>query len=308
MRRLLLAAAVGFLALTAPAAAVTPPPPFVHFDLGPGVSTKVTTYAYGTDQRMEVVRQGQVVAQSAGTSGGRGTVIVPSLTAGDVANVYVKGALRMSATYDGNPAIEGACIGRSSFTFTRGSRDHEWRAGVLTPLDYPWDDRVPFGSAERTDGGLTIPATLSRPLALGDYAYAATRARSLQGGGTTLSSRIVVVDRCPVIKAVAKPKLGDAARKLRGLRRSTLARAKRIKLPMTFSEPGTYRVRIVASGGRTLADGSRTRTKAGKVNVTLTVKRRAALKRAKRVTLRATFTPIRAGVRAQRANASVRLR
>ena len=85
MRRLLLAAACSFLALTAPAAATTialPPPPYVHFDLGPGVGTKATTYAYGADQRMEVVRQGQVVAQSTGTSGGRGTVMTPGLLAG----------------------------------------------------------------------------------------------------------------------------------------------------------------------------------------------------------------------------------
>ena len=142
MRRLLLASAAAFLALTAPAAATTialPPPAHVHFDLGPGVGSKVTTYAYGADQRMEVVRQGQVVAQSTGTSGGRGRVMTPGLVAGDVANVYVGGTLRLSATFDGTPTLDGACTGRSSFTFTRGGLGHQWRAGLLTPLDYPRD-------------------------------------------------------------------------------------------------------------------------------------------------------------------------
>ena len=68
---------------------------------------------------------------------------------------------------------------------------------------------------------------------------------------------------------------------------------------MRFTEPGTIRLRITAPGGRTVADGKRTRTVAGKANVTLKVTRRAALRRAKRVTLVATFTPSRAGAKAQ---------
>ena len=248
MRRLLLMAVVSCLALTAPAAATTiavPPPQRVHFDLGPGVGSKVTTYAYGADQRMEVVRQGQVVAQSTGTSGGRGTVMTPGLVAGDVANVYVSGTLRFSATFDGTPTIDGACVGRSSFTFTRGTPGSQWRAGVMTPLDYPRDGSVPFG-AERTDGPLTIPVALTRPLALGDYAYAATGVQ-LQSGTFVLSSRIIVVDACPAPPAItpaAKPALRDAARKLRALRRT----AKRLTLPMRFTEPGTIRLRLTAAG------------------------------------------------------------
>lgn len=307
MRRLLLMAVVSCLALTAPAAATTiavPPPQRVHFDLGPGVGSKVTTYAYGADQRMEVVRQGQVVAQSTGTSGGRGTVMTPGLVAGDVANVYVSGTLRFSATFDGTPTIDGACVGRSSFTFTRGTPGSQWRAGVMTPLDYPRDGSVPFG-AERTDGPLTIPVALTRPLALGDYAYAATGVQ-LQSGTFVLSSRIIVVDACPAPPAItpaAKPALRDAARKLRALRRT----AKRLTLPMRFTEPGTIRLRLTTAGGRTVADGKRTRTVAGKANVTLKVTRRAALRRAKRVTLIATFDPTRLGAKTQRATTRVRL-
>ena len=170
---------------------------------------------------------------------------------------------------------------------------------------------MPIGFDERTDGPLTIPVTVPRPLALGDYAYAATRDFVLPEGPELVTSRIIVVDRCPAKPAAspaAKPKLGDAARKLRTVRRSTLARATRLKLPMTFSEPGTYRVRIMARGGRTVAEGSRTRAVAGKASVTLTVKRRSALRRATRVTLSATFTPARAGAKAVRASTSLRLR
>ena len=159
---------------------------------------------------------------------------LPSLVIGDVANLYVGETLRFSATYDGTPAIEGACGGRSSFTFTRGRLGQRWRAGVLTPLDYPRDPWIPIGFDERTDGPLTIPVTLPRPLALGDYAYAATRDFVLPVGPEVVSSRIIVVDRCPATPTaspVAKPRLGDAARKLRALRRGTLARATRLKLP-----------------------------------------------------------------------------
>jgi hypothetical protein len=305
MRRHILAAAFACLGLTVPATAETPPPPYLHFDVGPGVGAKVTTYGYGADQRMEVVRQGQVVAQSTGTRGGRGTVMTPGLAAGDVASVYVNGTRRFSATFDGTPTLDGACVGRSSFTFTRAGLGHEWRAGVLTPADYPRDGSVPFG-AERTDGPLTLAVALPRPLALGDYAYAATRARS-QDGVTVLSSRIIVVDHCPAppaVKPVARPALGDAARKLRTLRRT----ANRLTLPMTFTEPGTIRLRLTTPGGRTVADGKRARTVAGRANVTLEVTRRAALRRAKRVTLHATFTPARSGVQARRASTTLRLR
>ena len=310
MRRVLLAAVVGFLALTAPATATSTVPPAVHFDQGPGVLAKVTSFTTSGNHRLDVVRQGQVVGQAAWT-GTRGTVALPSLVIGDVANLYVGETLRFSATYDGTPAIEGACGGRSSFTFTRGRLGQRWRAGVLTPLDYPRDPWIPIGFDERTDGPLTIPVTLPRPLALGDYAYAATRDFVLPVGPEVVSSRIIVVDRCPATPTaspVAKPRLGDAARKLRALRRGTLARATRLKLPMTFSEPGAYRVRIMARGGRTVAEGSRARTVAGKANVTLTVKRRSALRRATRVTLRATFTPARDGAKARHASTSLRLR
>jgi hypothetical protein len=306
MRRVLLAAVVGLLALPAPASATTPASAVVRFELGPGVAARVGIWFKIPGSRIELVRAGRVVA--AGEPDQRYNLYVRDLVAGDVANIYLGGQLFSSATYDGTPTMEGACAGRSSFTFTRAGLGQEWRAGLMRDVDYPSDGVVPLGSLERTDGPLTIPVTLPRPLRLGDYAYAATRTRNAAPTPTVLSSRIISVDQCPVIKPAAKPKLGDAARKLRKIRRGTLARAKRIKLPMTYSEPGTYRVRIVAGGGRTLADGSRTRTRAGKANVTLTVKRRAALKRAKRVTLRATFTPTRDGVKAPRSTTTVRLR
>ena len=138
MRRVLLAAVVGFLGLTAPATATSTLPPAVHFDQGPGVLAKVTSFTTSGDYRMDIVRQGQVIGQAAWT-GTRGTRGVPSLVIGDVANLYVGETLRFSATYDGTPTIEGACGGRSSFTFTRGRLGQRWRAGVLTPLDYPQD-------------------------------------------------------------------------------------------------------------------------------------------------------------------------
>ena len=66
MRRVLLAAVVGFPALTAPATATSTVPPAVHFDQGPGVLAKVTSFTTSGNHRLDVVRQGQVVGQAAG--------------------------------------------------------------------------------------------------------------------------------------------------------------------------------------------------------------------------------------------------
>src|SRR5690349_13485214 len=121
MHRVLLAAIAGLLMLTTPAAASSTLPPAVHFEQGPGILAKVTVIiGEGSgNHRIEVLRQGQVIGQRPLTGGG-GTVVVPNLVSGDVANLYAGETLRYSAAYDGTPTIEGACSGRSSFTFSRG--------------------------------------------------------------------------------------------------------------------------------------------------------------------------------------------
>jgi hypothetical protein len=281
------------LLLPATAGASSTVPPVVHFDQGPGVSAALAVYTGGGDYRVELVRGGQVLGQAAWSGERGGRVSVPRLIAGDVARLYAGGALRHVATYDGTPVIEDACAGRSAFSFTRPSLRHEWAAGVLTPRDLPLDGARLLGRDERTDGPLTIPVSLPRPLEVGDSTFAVTRAYVLPEGPEVMTSRTVVVDRCPLSTPVATPRLRDAAAKLR---RAPLGRRKQIKLPMTFSEPGTYRVRLVARGGRTLAEGTRTRAGAGRALVTVTVRRRATFARVTRVTLRAVFTPARGDV------------
>ena len=70
---------------------------------------------------MELVR-GMVIARSAernGIGAAGGHVKIPSIVAGDVVRAYGNGARIATTTYDGRPAIGGACDGRSSFTVTR---------------------------------------------------------------------------------------------------------------------------------------------------------------------------------------------
>ena len=237
---------------------------------------------------------------------------LPSLLAGDVINVYTGDKLSFTVTYDGAPKISDACAGRLWFTMTLGALDQKWGAAATGLIDdNPPTFAVGAARPERTDGPLTIPIALEQPLELGGVAWAATSTK-VPPGVDVYSQTAVRIGECPTPPAppappapVAVPDLADAARELR---HSMLARAKRIKLPMTFSEAGSYRVRILAPGGRTLAEGTLTRSEAGAADVTLTVKRRAALRGATRVTLRAAFTPARTGVKATSASTTVRLR
>jgi hypothetical protein len=238
--------------------------------------------------------------------------VMPSLLAGDEIKVYLRGKLSFTAQYDGSPKISDACAGRLWFTMTRGGLDQHWGAAATGLIDdNPPTHATGQARAERTDGPLTLPIALEQPLELGGVAWAATAVIS-PTGVRVYSQTAVRVGECPAPPAppapVARPDLAGAAGALGDLRRSALARAKQIKLPMTFSEAGSYRVRILAPGGRTLADGTLARSEAGEAEVTLTVKRRAVLERAKRVTLVASFTPAREGVKAQRASTSLRLR
>jgi hypothetical protein len=87
--------------------------------------------------------------------------------------------------------------------------------------------------------------------------------------------------------------------------RAALAKAKlraKLNLPVTLPEAGHIELRLTRKG-HTLARGLRNGS--GTVRVTLKLKQR--LKREMKVTLRATFTPSRAGAEPQRASVQVTL-
>jgi hypothetical protein len=87
--------------------------------------------------------------------------------------------------------------------------------------------------------------------------------------------------------------------------RAALAKAKlraKLTLPITLPEAGRIDLRLVLKG-HTIAHGARTAAGATKV----TVKLKQRLKRGAKVTLRATFTPSRAGAKPQRASVKVTL-
>jgi hypothetical protein len=310
MKRLIIALVLASLATAAPASADSVLPRFAIFSVEPTRGAQVVLYTptLATGTRLEIVRQGAVVASASET--GRSTfatarVRLPELRAGDVARLYADDVLVFSVDYDGSPVIgPDACIGRSAFTVTHSGEVAD--AGLLTispdyPHDIGWAWGVELGQRSGTN---PVSVRLARPLAAGDVAYA--RTHQYRQGFDVYLRRAVAVGACPPTDAqvatATRTALTRAAKRLRTLR---LTRAKRFKLPVTFSEPGTFRLRVVAAGGRTLATGTRTRAVAGSANVTLKVRRRP---RTKRVTLHATFTPARTGAKAQRARTALRLR
>jgi hypothetical protein len=276
---------------------------------------------------LDLVRGGTAIAASPEHAGGFASLDVANLAPGDVARFYDGSAVRGSASYDGLPAIAAdACAGRSTFSATR-SADHEvYDAGAFTPgAGYGTSNRAIFGS------GNPFTVTLTRPLAAGDVAFVATQ--GLQSGGDVGvgSERDVKVAACPpttgpvapTITAVTptdaevlaklKAALATAARRLKAQKTAKLARRKSLALPFAFSEPGTVKFTITAPGTKkkakavTVGSGAKTAAVTGTavVTVKLTAVGRKLLKRARKVTLtlKATFTPKRAGAKAQTASA-----
>jgi hypothetical protein len=248
--------------------------------------------------KLELVRGGAVIASS-----DDGAVFVDALQTGDVARAYNDdGTPAGNVTYDGTPAISDACVGGSSFTATRGASAMIQYAGAFTgsalePLTATWDT------------GQTARVTLSGPLSADDIvfvsvgrddvepAYSSTRMEPAKDCSGQAGATPTPPPHTP--GSIAPGKLSLAST------RAALAKARsrtRLTLPVTLPEAGRIDLRLTRKG-HTLAQG--TRHGVGTVKVTLQLKQR--LKHGAKVTLRATFTPSRAGARPQRASVTVTL-
>ncbi|WP_028063030.1 hypothetical protein [Solirubrobacter soli] len=251
--------------------------------------------------RLDLVRGGTVIASSED-----GAVFVDELKAGDVARAYNDdGTPAGSVTYDGTPAISNACVGGTTFTATRGAAAVFQYAGAFTgsalePLTGTWD------------GGQTAQVTLSGPLSVDDIVFVSVGRDDVDPAYS--STRMQPAETCTPHQPGAtptptpgpgSPQPGDkpAGKLSLAAARAALARIKlTAKVPVTLPEPGRIDLRLVLKS-RTIAHGARTAS--GATKVTLKLKHR--LKRGTKVTLRATFTPSRAGAEPQRASVKVTL-
>ena len=150
------------IALTTAAALTAAGAPAARADISflvmPGFASAETD---GGGTKLELIRGGAVIAAS-----DEGALVVDELKPGDVARAYNEdGTPAGSATYDGTPAIAGACVGSASFTASHGAATLQF-AGAFTssafePLVGTWDEAQP------------ARVTLTRALEDGDIAFAA---------------------------------------------------------------------------------------------------------------------------------------
>jgi hypothetical protein len=324
----LAAALVASAALAAPALAT-------HDYIGVRIGTTgeatvgaASTDISGNDPHVEISRGGALLARSTGPGFGGlfGAANVPSLLAGDVISLHRNGAAFASVTFDGLPTVNAdACAGRTAFTGARNAAASVDYAGFYTPGGGGYGSR---GSVHWNQGN-PFTVTLPRPLIAGQVVYVATNLVAGAGADTMELDveRNTTVAACPSpppppvpptvvptdgqVFAAIKAALGKTAAKLRKLDTAALAKRKRLTLPFRFAEAGTVRLQLKR---KTTAVGTGTKTlKApGSANVTvkLTKAGRSLLKRAKsiKLTLKATFTPARAGAKPQAASMSVTLK
>ncbi len=271
-----------------------------------------------------IARSGTVSAQW----GPYGSVEVPQLVVGDVVRLIADGASVTSATYDGLPTIADACAGRSSFTGARTANVNVFDAGI----DRAGGSWYAQGTRGTWDSANPFTVTLPRALVLGDLAYVVT---TTDPGPYSISStrRVRVGTACPPAPPTppAPPSptaptdaqvLAALTTGIRGTRSglgklttATLAKRKAVALPFAFSEAGTVKLRLTAKKGKktvTLGTGSRKATTAGKANVSVKLSKpgRKLLRTSRKlkVTLTGTFTPARAGAKAQKASVSATLK
>src|SRR4051812_22365954 len=150
------------LAIALATAAVLTAAPAAYGDIGfismPGYAG-VELDGDGDGAKLELVRAGAVIASS-----DEGVIAVDDLQAGDVARAYnPDGSAAGSATYDGSPAIAGACIGSTSYTVGHGAATVQFAGAfagnALEPLTGTWD------------AGQPARVTLTGPLSDGDTVF-----------------------------------------------------------------------------------------------------------------------------------------
>jgi hypothetical protein len=302
---------------------------FIPFRGATSIGASSDTFG-GTDPHIEIVRGGTVIARSTGFFGNFGSLEVASLNPGDTINLLRSGAVVGSTTFDGTPTINAdACAGRSSFTGTRNALARVTEAGAFTLGRDPYFGGDDTRAIWSQDNPFTV--TLDRPLGVGQVAFVGTRFTS--GSVTVFSDRQVAVAACPPppppppppptskvptdaqVLAAVKAALSQTGAKLRKLDTRTLAKRKSIALPFAFPEAGTAKLQLTTKVKRKstiVGTGSKAMGTAGTANVTvkLTKAGRLLLKRARsiKLTLKATFTPARAGAKPQSASTSVTLK
>jgi hypothetical protein len=303
----------------------------IHQDATANISALADATAPVT-HHMDVVRGGAVIASSPSSGSSYATLDLANLLPGDIARFYDGSAVRAIASYDGLPAISAdACAGRQAFTATRSADHVVYRAGAYTPSSgYGVDNRAIFTS------GNPFTVTLTRPLAAGDIAYAVTQGLQSSGNVGVEFQRYVNVGACPPVLAPSgavpvsskaptdaevlaklKSSLAAMASRLKAQKTTRLARRKSVALPFAFSEPGTLRLVLRASAGKsvkvvTVGTGAKTATAAGNATVILklTSAGRKLFRRARKLalTLKGTFQPSRAAAKAQTATARIALK
>jgi hypothetical protein len=266
--------------------------------------------------RLEVLRGGVPIARS-DTRGGPGPMhdLQLRILPGDVATVFVDGVATASATYDGTPAVLGkVCAGSTSWQATRNPGASVLAVGIdsFNPNPYIRGLRVAWTLDP-------FVFTTRRPLVAGQMVHFTTRLDTPGGGLISQAHAFVVACTPPAVApsdaqvlASVKLALATTGKQLRSLKLRKLARKKQVSLAFGYPEAGTTRLELttkVKKKTKVLGKGSRKRPKAGKANVTvkLTASARKLLKRSKhlKVTLKATFTPSRAGAKTQRASVTV---
>ena len=264
----------------------------------------------GESTRLEVVRGGAVIATS-----DEGTVVVDELKPGDVARAYNEdGTPAGSATYDGTPAIAGACIGSASFTATHGAATLQY-SGAFSSSAFE-----PLTGA--SDAAEPARVTLTRPLVDGDMAFALAGRDDVDPPVSSMRMEPAVAcsaDGTPAPGPGGNPPPPDqpgvtpktttlrAALRTSGAALAKARLRRRITVAIVLPERGRIVLRVRAKG-RLLARGRATADGAAKVTLKATAAGRTRLKHGAKVTLTATFTPSRAGAKPQRASVKVTLR
>ncbi|MDA0160819.1 hypothetical protein OM076_11135 [Solirubrobacter ginsenosidimutans] len=277
---------------------------------------------------LDLVRNGAVVATSP-TTGYYASLDVPTLLAGDVARFYDGNAVSATAAYDGQPTIgSDACAPHVSFTATRSDTHSVYNAGAFPANDYTAVNR----SINTTGNPFTV--TLQSPLAVGDVAFVVTQGLQSNGKVGVEFVRYAKVAPCPApstpagdapttttapaaptdaqVRAKVRAAVASTAARLKALKTRQLAKRKSVRLPFAFSEPGKVKLTLTGPRGKPIGAGEKTATAAGTSTVTvkLSAAGRKLLKAARKiaVTVKATFTPARAGAKPQTASAGVKLK
>jgi hypothetical protein len=114
------------------------------------------------------------------------------------------------------------------------------------------------------------------------------------------------------VLANVKAAVASAATTLKALKTRRLAKRKSVGLPFAFSEPGKVKLTLTGPRGKQVGAGEKTAAAAGPSTVTvkLSAAGRKLLKAARKIalTVKATFTPARAGAKPQTASAGVTLK